>query len=94
MKYFMHNAWQKKAYKQDSDGIRMQEGLQEAMLQARLKARGQHKNQLVKFLLVASPSLGDDLLTQLNLHWSHAKVGHEEMTQEKMVDVAIARVDP
>ncbi len=90
----MHNAWQKKAYKQDSDGIRMQEGLQEAMLQARLKARGQHKNQLVKFLLVASPSLGDDLLTQLNLHWSHAKVGHEEMTQEKMVDVAIARVDP
>jgi hypothetical protein len=47
----------------------------------------------VKFLLVANPSLGDDFLTELKLHWSHAKAGHEEMTQEKMINVAIARVD-
>jgi hypothetical protein len=83
----------REVYKQDIDGPRMQEGLQEAMLQTRCKAREQHQSQLVKFLLVVDPSLGDDFLTQLKLHWSHAKVGHEEMTQEKMVNVAITEVD-
>jgi hypothetical protein len=48
----------------------------------------------MKFFPIVDPSLRDDFLTQLKLHWSHAKVGHEEMTQQKKVNVAIARVDP
>jgi hypothetical protein len=44
----------------------------------------------VKLFHVANPSLGDDFLTQFKLHWSHAKASHEEMTQEKIVNVAIA----
>jgi hypothetical protein len=64
------------------------------MMQAKLKAREQHKSKLVKFLLVADISLGANFITQLKVHWSCAKVGYEEMTQKKLVNVATVKVDP
>lgn len=84
----------KKDYKQGIDGPRTQGGLQEAMMQVGLKVREQHKSQLVKLLLVIDPPLGEDFLAQLKVHWSCAKVGNEEMTQEKLVNVTTTRVDP
>jgi hypothetical protein len=38
------------------------------MLQVVLKAREQYKSQLVKFLPIVDPFLGDDFLTQLKLN--------------------------
>jgi hypothetical protein len=64
------------------------------MVQVKLKAREQHKSQLVKLLLVVDISLGANFIAQLKVHWSCVKVGYEEMTQEKLVNVAIVRVDP
>jgi hypothetical protein len=43
----------------------------------------------VKLFLIVDPSLGEDFLAQLKVHWSRAKVGNEEMTQEKMVNVTM-----
>ncbi len=37
----------REAYKHDINGPRTQKGFQEAMLQARIKAKEQHKSQLV-----------------------------------------------
>ncbi len=48
----------------------------------------------MKFLLVANLSLGANFIAQLKVHWSCAKVGYEEMTQENLVNVAIVKVDP
>ncbi len=53
----------REAYKHDINELRTQKGLQEAMLQARLKAKEQHKSQLVKLFPIVDPSLGDDFIT-------------------------------
>jgi hypothetical protein len=66
----------REAYKHDINGPRTQKGLQEAMLQVGLKVKEQHKSQLVKLLPIVDPSLGDDFLTRVKLHWSCVKVGH------------------
>jgi hypothetical protein len=50
------------------------------MMQAKLKAKEQHKNQFVELFLVANLSLGANFITQLKVHWSCAKVGYEETT--------------
>jgi hypothetical protein len=44
-----------------------------------MKTRGKQKSQLVK-LPIIHPTLGEDFLAQLKLHWSCVEVGHEEMT--------------
>jgi hypothetical protein len=48
----------------------------------------------VKLFIIVDPSFKENCLTQLKVHWSRAKVGYEEMTQGKMVNVATTRVDP
>jgi hypothetical protein len=48
----------------------------------------------VKLFLIVDPSLGANFITQLKVHWSCAKVGYEEMTQEKLVNVATVKMDP
>ncbi len=40
--------------------FKIQGGLQETMIQVGLKAKEQHKSQLVKFFLVVDPYLGED----------------------------------
>jgi hypothetical protein len=51
-----------KTYKQETNGPRTQVCIQHTMMEAMLKVREQHKNQLVKLLPIVDPSLGETSL--------------------------------